>query len=31
MLLRMYIQWSQKNDYATEILDRNDNEEAGNP
>jgi len=29
MLLRMYIQWAAKNDYATEILDRNDNEEAG--
>jgi len=29
MLLRMYIQWAQKNDYSTELLDRNDNEEAG--
>ena len=29
MLLRMYIQWAQKNDYAIELLDRNDNEEAG--
>jgi peptide chain release factor 2 len=29
MLLRMYIQWAQKNDYDTELLDRNDNEEAG--
>lgn len=29
MLLRMYIQWAQKNDYEVEILDRQDNEEAG--
>lgn len=29
MLLRMYIQWAQKNDYTTALLDRNDNEEAG--
>jgi len=29
MMLRMYIQWAQKNDYTTELLDRNDNEEAG--
>lgn len=29
MLLRMYIQWAQKNDYTTEILDRNENDEAG--
>jgi peptide chain release factor 2 len=29
MLLRMYIQWAQKNDYKTELLDRNDNPEAG--
>jgi peptide chain release factor 2 len=29
MLLRMYIQWAQKNDYSVEILDRQDNEEAG--
>jgi peptide chain release factor 2 len=29
MLLRMYIQWAQKNDYAVELLDRDDNEEAG--
>ena len=29
MLLRMYTQWAQKNDYSIELLDRNDNEEAG--
>ena len=29
MLLRMYAQWAQKNDCKAEILDRNDNEEAG--
>ena len=29
MLLRMYINWAQKRDYAIEILDRQDNEEAG--
>jgi peptide chain release factor 2 len=29
MLLRMYMQWAQKRDYEIEILDRNDNEEAG--
>jgi peptide chain release factor 2 len=29
MLLRMYIQWAQKNEYAIELLDRNDNPEAG--
>ena len=29
MLLRMYSQWAQKNDYTLELLDRNDNEEAG--
>ncbi len=29
MLLRMYIQWGQGNDYAVEIVDRQDNEEAG--
>lgn len=29
MLLRMYIHWAQKNEYAVEILDRQDNEEAG--
>ena len=29
MLLRMYIQWAQKNDYSVNLLDRNDNDEAG--
>ncbi len=29
MLLRMYSAWAQKNDYKVELLDRNDNEEAG--
>lgn len=29
MLLRMYGQWAQKNDYEVELLDRNENEEAG--
>lgn len=29
MLLRMYIQWANKNDYAVELIDRQDNEEAG--
>ena len=29
MLLRMYSQWASKNDYAIELLDRNDNDEAG--
>jgi peptide chain release factor 2 len=29
MLLRMYIQWAQKNDFDVEILDRQDNDEAG--
>ncbi|MEN1680364.1 MAG: peptide chain release factor 2 [Planctomycetota bacterium] len=29
MLLRMYIQWSSKGDYKAEILDRDDNQEAG--
>ena len=29
MLLRMYLQWAQKNEYAVTLLDRNDNEEAG--
>src|SRR5580692_11297188 len=29
MLLRMYIQWAQKNGYSVELLDRQDNEEAG--
>ena len=29
MLLRMYLSWAQKSDYKTELLDRQDNEEAG--
>lgn len=29
MLLRMYIQWAQKGEYAVSMLDRNDNDEAG--
>jgi peptide chain release factor 2 len=29
MLLRMYIHWAQKHDYSVELLDRQDNEEAG--
>jgi peptide chain release factor 2 len=29
MLLRMYSQWAQKGDYSIELLDRNDNPEAG--
>lgn len=29
MLLRMYLQWGQKHEYAAELLDRQDNEEAG--
>src|SRR6185295_17739211 len=29
MLLRMYIQWAQKNDYSVELLDRQENEQAG--
>lgn len=29
MLLRMYLQWAQKNDYKSELIDRQDNEEAG--
>lgn len=29
MLLRMYSQWAQKNDMSIELLDRNDNDEAG--
>ena len=29
MILRMYSAWAQKNDYKVELLDRNDNEEAG--
>lgn len=29
MLLRMYTQWAQKNDYDVALLDRQDNEQAG--
>ena len=29
MLLRMYLAWAEKNDYQSELLDRQDNEEAG--
>ncbi|HEX3658390.1 MAG TPA: peptide chain release factor 2 [Pirellulales bacterium] len=29
MLLRMYIQWAQKHEYDVEVLDRQDNDEAG--
>lgn len=29
MLLRMYIQWAQKYDYTTQLIDRQDNDEAG--
>ncbi len=29
MLLRMYLNWAKDNDYRTELLDRQDNEEAG--
>lgn len=29
MLMRMYMQWAQQNDYKVEIIDRNDNDEAG--
>ena len=29
MLLRMYIHWAEKNDYSVELLDRQDNEQAG--
>jgi peptide chain release factor 2 len=29
MLLRMYARWAEKNGYATELLDRQDGEEAG--
>ncbi len=29
MLLRMYMQWAQKNDYDVTLLDRLDNEQAG--
>ena len=29
MVLRMYLNWAKANDYGTELLDRQDNEEAG--
>ena len=29
MMLRMYINWAQKNDYSVTMLDRSDNDEAG--
>ncbi|MCA9268535.1 MAG: PCRF domain-containing protein, partial [Planctomycetales bacterium] len=29
MLLRMYLQWASKNDYDVELIDRQDNPEAG--
>ncbi len=29
MMLRMYISWAQKSDYAIDLLDRNENDEAG--
>lgn len=29
MLLRMYTQWGQQNDYTVELIDRQDNDEAG--
>ncbi len=29
MLLRMYLSWAKEHDYETELLDRQDNEEAG--
>ena len=29
MMLRMYTQWAAKNDYAVDLLDRDDNPEAG--
>ena len=29
MLLRMYIQWAQKNEYTVSLLDRHENDEAG--
>ena len=29
MLLRMYLQWARKHDYETELLERQDNEQAG--
>ena len=29
MMLRMYINWAQKNEYTIDLLDRSDNDEAG--
>jgi peptide chain release factor 2 len=29
MLLRMYLHWAQKHEYSTELLDRQENEQAG--
>ena len=29
MLMRMYTQWAQKNDYSVDLLDKDDNDEAG--
>lgn len=29
MLLRMYTQWAQKNEYSIELMDRQDNDQAG--
>jgi peptide chain release factor 2 len=29
MMLRMYLQWAKAHDYSTELLDRQDNEQAG--
>jgi len=29
MLLRMYLNWAKDHDYETELLDRQDNEQAG--
>jgi peptide chain release factor 2 len=29
MLLRMYLMWAEKNDYTVELIDRQDNEQAG--
>lgn len=29
MLMRMYMQWAQKNNYSVVLFDRNDNDEAG--
>ena len=29
MILRMYTQWAQKNEFSVSLLDRNDNDEAG--